>query len=44
MGKKIDKGGQFPEIELSIAGGGKLSIPSEIDTPYAFVLFYRGHW
>ena len=44
MGNKIDKGGQFPDIELSIVGGDKLSIPGDIATPYALVLFYRGHW
>ena len=44
MSGKIDKGGQFPDIELAIAGGGKLHLPADIDTPYAFILFYRGHW
>ncbi|MFT5132847.1 MAG: hypothetical protein ACI9SC_001315 [Gammaproteobacteria bacterium] len=44
MSDKINKGGQFPEIQLSIAGAGKLSIPTDIDTPFAFILFYRGHW
>ena len=44
MSDKIDKGGQFPDIELAIAGGGKLRLPADIDTPYAFILFYRGHW
>jgi len=44
MSNKINKGGQFPDIQLSIAGGDKLSIPTGIKTPYAFILFYRGHW
>ena len=44
MNQKIDKGGQFPDIKLSITGGGELSLPNDITTPYAFVLFYRGHW
>ena len=44
MNDKIDSGGQFPDLELSIVGAGKLSIPGDIDTPYALVLFYRGHW
>ena len=44
MSGKIDKGGQFPDIELAIAGGTRLRIPDDIDTPYAFLLFYRGHW
>ena len=44
MSDKIDKGGQFPDIELAIVGGGSLRLPAGIDTPYAFILFYRGHW
>ena len=44
MSNKIDKGGQFPGIELNIAGGDRLRLPADIDMPYAFILFYRGHW
>ena len=44
MSDKIDNGGQFPDLELSIVGAGKLSIPGDINTPCALVLFYRGHW
>ncbi len=44
MNNKLNKGDPFPEMTLSIAGGGKLVLPADIDTPYAFVLFYRGHW
>lgn len=34
----------FPDITLSLSGGGTLNIPGEIETPYAILLFYRGHW
>lgn len=34
----------FPALELKLAGGGSLRLPDAIDTPYAIVLFYRGHW
>lgn len=44
MSSKLNQGEQFPEIQLSIAGAGKLTIPTDIQTPYAFLLFYRGHW
>lgn len=44
MGKKLDRGDIFPEIELSGLDSGSLVLPRDIDTPYAFVLFYRGHW
>ena len=44
MNDKIDKGGRFPDVELAVVGGGKLHVPTDIGTPYAFILFYRGHW
>lgn len=44
MSDKLYKGGQFPDIELAIAAGGRLRVPADIDTPYAFLLFYRGYW
>ena len=44
MNNKLNKGEQFPVIDLSIAGAASLTIPTDINTPYAFVLFYRGHW
>jgi len=35
---------QFPNIALKIVGGETLNLPADISTPYAIVLFYRGHW
>ena len=34
----------FPSIRLSLAGGGQVTLPDGIETPYAILLFYRGHW
>ena len=44
MMQKLGKGDQFPEIELMTVNDGKLVLPSDIATPHAFILFYRGHW
>jgi hypothetical protein len=44
MPEKLDLLDTFPSIRLSLAGGRTLSVPEEIDTPYAILLFYRGHW
>jgi hypothetical protein len=41
---KIGSGEKFPQLMLQIAGAGTLTLPDDIDTPYAVVLFYRGHW
>ncbi len=44
MAEKLDLLDTFPELTLSLVGGGTLTLPDQIDTPYAIVLFYRGHW
>jgi peroxiredoxin len=44
MPNQLDIMDTFPSITLSIAGGGTLTVPDEIETPYAILLFYRGHW
>jgi hypothetical protein len=44
MAEKLNLLDTFPSITLSVAGGGKLTLPEDIETPYAILLFYRGHW
>jgi hypothetical protein len=44
MPNQLDMMDTFPSITLFIAGGGTLTVPDEIETPYAILLFYRGHW
>ena len=44
MAEKLNLLDTFPSIKLSVAGGGTLTLPEDIETPYAILLFYRGHW
>lgn len=44
MPNQLDLLDTFPSIELSLVGGERLSLPEGLETPYAIVLFYRGHW
>lgn len=44
MTGKLVGGDTFPELTLDIAGDGQLALPNDIDTPFAILLFYRGHW
>lgn len=44
MSEKLGLGVTFPELTLNIADGSTLSVPSGLATPYAVLLFYRGHW
>ena len=44
MSEKLQQGDRFPSLKLSLVGGGSLSVPEEISSRYAVLLFYRGHW
>lgn len=44
MPQKLGPGDPFPSLTLNLAGQGSLTLPSDIETPLAIVLFYRGHW
>jgi len=45
MTPMLSPGDTFPQISLTLAGGGgSLTLPDGIATPYQIVLFYRGHW
>jgi len=44
MGQKLGIGDAFPDVTLQLVGGASISLPRELTTPYAVVLFYRGHW
>ncbi len=44
MASQLELGDTFPDLTLKLPGGEQLSLPQDIDTPYAVVLFYRGHW
>ena len=44
MAAKLDLGGTFPSLTLSLVDGRQVTLPDQIETPYAIVLFYRGHW
>lgn len=44
MAEKLVGGDAFPQLTLNVEGGSSISLPDDIDTPFAVVLFYRGHW
>ena len=44
MADQLTPGSVFPDLTLNVAGGGQLSLPSDITTTYTIALFYRGHW
>ena len=47
MAGKLDAGAQFPALTLDLVDGPgvrRVTLPDDIDTPYAVVLMYRGHW
>jgi peroxiredoxin len=42
--EKLDSGDSFPQIQLNALDGSKITLPDDIQTEHAVVLFYRGHW
>jgi len=44
MGEKLEGGSQFPSLQLKLLDGSELSLPDAIQTDFAVVNFYRGHW
>ncbi|MDH3641820.1 MAG: hypothetical protein OES38_06970 [Gammaproteobacteria bacterium] len=44
MSEQLIAGDTFPQLNLNTVGGDTRSLPDDIDTDYAVVLFYRGHW
>ena len=44
MAEKLDLGDTFPDVTLNYLDGGSVTLPGDLESPYTFVLFYRGHW
>jgi peroxiredoxin len=40
----LQPGDAFPEISLSLVGGGEISVPSDTAGSWVYLLFYRGGW
>lgn len=41
---QLDSGDTFPDITLKIGEHESVLLPSDIESDYAIILFYRGHW
>ena len=44
MAEKLNTGDRFPRLTLDLVGGGRLTVPDDLDAKYKVILFYRGHW
>jgi len=44
MGDKLRSGDTLPAVTLNLVGGGNVTLPDEIESDFAVLLFYRGHW
>ena len=42
--RPLDTGDAFPEIQLSLVDGRRLSLPSDLEHPFNVVLVNRGAW
>lgn len=41
---RLHNGQVFPELDLALVGGGRLSLPGDLEGSFAVVLIYRGAW
>jgi hypothetical protein len=44
MNRKLQQGDYFPSISFGLTNAENITIPDDITTKYAAVIFYRGHW
>jgi hypothetical protein len=44
MTPKLQQGDHFPSLTFDLIDGGQVTLPGDISTRYAAILFYRGHW
>ncbi len=41
---RLHHGDPFPDLSLDLVGGDTLDLPEDVDSGWAVVLVYRGHW
>lgn len=44
MAEKLSSGDVFPTLTLNTVNAGEITLPSAIESDFAVVIFYRGHW
>jgi peroxiredoxin len=44
MNIRLQNGDRFPDLSISIVGGGQVVLPRDVEGLYSVILFYRGAW
>ena len=44
MNTRLQNGDRFPDLSISIVGGGQVVLPRDVEGLYSVILFYRGAW
>lgn len=42
--KRLQPGDLFPTLTAAKVGGGTVTLPADLSTPYGVVFTYRAHW
>jgi hypothetical protein len=42
--QRLHPGDSFPTLTVAQVGGGSVTLPVDISTPYSVILTYRAHW
>jgi len=41
---QLNMGDTLPGFTLKVGESGSVTLPTDIETDFAIILFYRGHW
>ena len=44
MSEKLGIGASFPSLAIDLVDGQSLSLPTDLESDWKIILFYRGHW
>ena len=44
MNTRLQNGDRFPDLSISLVGGGQVVLPRDVEGLYSVILFYRGAW
>lgn len=44
MAEKLGSGDVFPTLAINPVSGEEITLPTAIESDFAVVIFYRGHW
>ncbi len=44
MAEMLQQGDRFPTLTFNLLDGSAMTVPDDLPSRYAAIIFYRGHW